>query len=63
MAKSEWKAATRAPGGTYEDAGGAEGKRLEHVGAAPDAAVEVHRDAPLRRHHDLQFHGNSFVIV
>ena len=40
-------------GGTHENAGGAEGERLEHVGAAADAAVEVHRDAPLRRRHDL----------
>ena len=39
--------------GTHEDAGGAEGERLEDVGAAADAAVEVHRDAPLRRRHDL----------
>jgi len=40
--------------GTHEDAGGAEGERLEDVGAAADAAVEVHRDAPLGRRHDLR---------
>ena len=39
--------------GTYEDAGGPQGERLEHVGAAADAAVQVHRDAALRGLHDL----------
>jgi hypothetical protein len=37
----------------YEDAGGAEGERLEDVGAAADASVEVDRDASLGGRDDL----------
>ena len=35
------------------DGNSGKGERLEHVGAAADAAVQVHRDAPLRGLHDL----------
>ena len=39
--------------GAYEDAGGAQGERLEDVGAAADAAVEEHGELPARRLDDL----------
>jgi hypothetical protein len=39
--------------GAYEDAGGAQGERLEDVGAAADAAVEEHGELPAGRLDDL----------
>ncbi|BAT00102.1 Os07g0152950 [Oryza sativa Japonica Group] len=38
---------------THEDAGGAEGERLEDVGAAADAAVEEDGELPASRLHNL----------